>query len=703
MRAVSTFLHFILCATFFLMGSNSLAFDLIADNELDQATQKLVQPWLSTIVETLPPVMKSRFADRVYTVTFTKFKGTEMGMVIPGSSKIQLNQSLLSILKYPKLQKLRLSQWPDFVEKIQAVKKQSQPQSQNESVQLDLPSHKDMGEFLTATLIHELSHQYDMLGIPPMEYLETRRQCIYSAAINARDYSLECQKIENIKTSVSDLREFLILAGFPETGFVSSTSNRTNFYTGRSPDPYEWQTPMEAFAVNMEYFLLDVDYQCRRPALYQYLSKHFNNYEPFGKRTCNKTSTVLVNAPSEFGSLTRFEELDFNKLYQVHYFFAGKGDEMMSRFGHAMLRLVFCAPYRKTMGPECLKDLTFHRVVSFRAFVTDMSINSLKGLTGDYPSSLYILPLASVLTEYNSTEFREITSVPLKLDRLQLKMLFDTVLYNHWTYEGRYYFLSNNCATETFNLLKTIFYRQPKIFDSSIARPDTLYRLLIKLGIAEDLKNLAVNKEQALKLGYYFPSFKEQYEASIAALVRQGALPSDTTLDTYLELTGDQRKQLFDAEANSSKAVNEKIKNFAGFVLLEDLIVSQKMMILNKEVLPKIYAESNDKDSVHTNPVLADVGVFQDYVFKYSRPTTLFSSALDNRIYGFPTKEETTVIVESFNKTMANTQFDKKSQEFSKLVISEANEDLRQQYLKADQNMKDLVKQIKTYKRLIGK
>lgn len=696
MRTVSIFHNIVLCAFLLFFGSHSLAFNLVADSQLDKSTADQVQSWLNKVTDRLPPIMKSRFGDRIFSVKFSMFKGTEMAQVIPGSSQIDINQSLLIFLQKPDLQRLPLSDLPSIARKIEALKKQSHG---NQDLTFDLPSHKNIGQFLTATLIHEISHQYDMLGVPPMEYLATRKQCVYAAAIGERDYSQECQKIQNIRTSVSDLREFLILAGFPETGFLASNSNKTNFYTERSPDPYEWQSPLESFAVNMEYFLLDPDYQCRRPGLYRYLSKHFGDYNPFEPRTCDNTQTVLVDGPSEFGSLTRFEKFDFNKLYQIHYFFAGKGDEMMSRFGHAMLRLVFCAPQRTTVGPECLKDQSFHRIVSFRAFVTDINIDSIKGLTGDYPSSLYILPLASVLTEYNSTEFREITSTPLKLSRSRLKVLFDSILYNHWTYEGKYYFLSNNCATETLNLLKSVFYDYPKIFDRSIARPDTLYNLLVEIGVAEDLKKLVKSKEEAVQLGYFFPSFRETYENSIKLLIEKGALPAGVTLDGYLELSGVQRRQWMNQEISRADAADQKLRNLAGFVFLEDLVLSRKLQKVNQEVLPKIYLESRDKEAVEANPSLADVGFFQDYVFKFSRPTTLFSQVLNARPYGHPSSGEISPIVESFNKSMAESKFDKKSVDFTNLVIAKASSDLQGQYHDADQNLKDLIKQIKMLKR----
>ena len=84
----------------------------------------------------------------------------------------------------------------------------------------------------------------------------------------------------------------------------------------------------------------------------------------------------------------------------------------MSRWGHSMLRLVICAPGR-ARGPDCRLDLQYHRVLSFRAFVGDVQISSWRGLTGSYPSRLFVLPLEQVIEEYTKVELRGLQSIPL--------------------------------------------------------------------------------------------------------------------------------------------------------------------------------------------------------------------------------------------------------------------------------------------------
>src|SRR5690606_7635007 len=126
----------------------------------------------------------------------------------------------------------------------------------------------------------------------------------------------------------------------------------------------------------------------------------------------------------------------------------------MSRWGHSMLRLVICAPGRPR-GPACRLDLEHHLVLSYRAFVGDVQLSNWDGLTGAYPSRLFILPLAQVIEEYTKVELRSLASVPLRLSRGEIEELAARAAEQHWSYDGDYWFLSNNCAVETLKLLRT--------------------------------------------------------------------------------------------------------------------------------------------------------------------------------------------------------------------------------------------------------
>ena len=63
-----------------------------------------------------------------------------------------------------------------------------------------------------------------------------------------------------------------------------------------------------------------------------------------------------------------------------------------------------------------------------------------------------MLPLEQVIEEYTKVELRGLQSIPLLLNRPRSPPCWNARRL-HWSYDGHYYFLSNNCAVETFKLL----------------------------------------------------------------------------------------------------------------------------------------------------------------------------------------------------------------------------------------------------------
>src|SRR5690606_41689444 len=150
-------------------------------------------------------------------------------------------------------------------------------------------------------------------------------------------------------------------------------------------------------------------------------------------------------AASEAEGVPPLALLDPARVYEVPYLLAEGNHELMSRWGHSMLRLVVCAPGREP-GPECRLDLSHHLVLSFRAFVDDVQLSSWAGLTGGYASRLFVLPLEQVVEEYPAVQLRGLRSLPLDLQPAEVAMLLERVGRLHWSYDGRYRFIGNNCA-----------------------------------------------------------------------------------------------------------------------------------------------------------------------------------------------------------------------------------------------------------------
>ncbi len=66
------------------------------------------------------------------------------------------------------------------------------------------------------------------------------------------------------------------LAGWQRSVLPLAGRRSRNDFVARTPDPYELERPSEFVAVNLEHFVLDPAYGCRRPALHRYFASHFN-------------------------------------------------------------------------------------------------------------------------------------------------------------------------------------------------------------------------------------------------------------------------------------------------------------------------------------------------------------------------------------------------------------------------------------------
>jgi hypothetical protein len=333
-------------------------------------------------------------------------------------------------------------------------------------VGMDMPRHAAI-----AALVHELAHAWD------------------------REHGLSREP------RLLDLAGWQVHPLWPGRG-------RGNAFSARSPDAYELHSPAEFVAVNLEHFLLDPGYACRRPALHAHFAAHFG-WAP-GAARCAATLPYVDAGALADADAAPLLELDPARVVAVDYLLAGNGDAMMSRWGHTMLRLVVCAPGRAP-GPDCRLDLDHHRVLSFRAFVDDLQLSSWRGLTGGYPSRLFVLPLQQVVDEYTRVELRPLESIPLRLSAGEIEALLQRAARVHWSYDGRYRFVGNNCAVETWKLLHDGVPRAAGAGLDSIT-PKGLLRRLRRAGLADDAA-VPGDPDEALRLGFRFEPWNAHYQA----------------------------------------------------------------------------------------------------------------------------------------------------------------------------------------------
>ncbi|KAF1688040.1 hypothetical protein B1992_01010 [Pseudoxanthomonas broegbernensis] len=325
----------------------------------------------------------------------------------------------------------------------------------------------------------------------------------------------------------------LDLAGWPVAPLRPGRRAR-NDLRDRSPDPYELRSPREYVAVNLEHYLLDPDYACRRPALNDLFDAHFG--QP--ARTAPACAPGLAFVQDAVDAPDPVRLLDPERLFAVDYLLAEGNERPMSRWGHGMLRLVVCAPGRPR-GPDCRLDLQHHLVLSFRAFVDDLQISNWRGLTGAYPSRLFALPLGQVVDEYTKVELRGLRSVPLALSRGEIEAVAGRAAQLHWNYDGRYFFVANNCAVETWRLLHDALPRLAALPLASLT-PNGLLRRLRAHGIV-DRAAIPADAAERVRQGFYFEPAGAHYEA-MYAVARQALELEPADASAWLALPPPRRR-----------------------------------------------------------------------------------------------------------------------------------------------------------------
>nr|WP_298165467.1 DUF4105 domain-containing protein [uncultured Pseudomonas sp.] len=559
----------------------------LTDDDLSRAERQASQALIDEAMQALPPRFKQQLDRPV------KLRWRELPAEVYGRagrfSGIELNARLL----------------PALADGSAASKRTKRP-------------HGTVRRELLATVLHELTHLYDraQLWAPAQKSLLHRcRQRL--ASLGPVGLPDTCRGQSARRFTLSDDPQLLDLAGWPQQVGRRGQREWRNRQVARSPDVYELSSALEFVAVNMEYFLLDPAYACRRPSLARYLREHFA-WTPAQQQPCAEGYAYL-NAGRDFARQP-LGTLDPARVYRIDYLLAEANDAWASRWGHSMLRLVICAPGRP-LGEDCRLDLDEHLVLSYRAFVGDVQLSSWDGLTGAYPSRLFVLPLEQVIEEYTKIELRSLASVPLKLTREQLERLVSRAAEQHWSYDGNYYFLSNNCAVETLKLLRSGS-QHPGLHALDSIMPNGLLDSLVVRDLAD--RSVLDDPHEALRLGYRFDSFRDRYQAMFEVLRQRLPIEQDNVED-WLTQSSEKRRPWFQ---------RADLRASAALLLLEQAALRRQLLLAQDELKRRYLSgraaqdPSLDKAGAALEKILANSGFL-------SRPAELLDGG-----YGLPQPTE---------------------------------------------------------------
>jgi len=266
-------------------------------------------------------------------------------------------------------------------------------------------------------------------------------------------------------------------------------------------------------------------------------------------------------------------------------------------------------------------DIEHHLVLSFRAFVDDLQISSWDGLTGVYPSRLFMLPLSQVVDEYTKVEFRSLQSLPLRLTAEQQITLVRRAAEMHWNYDGTYYFVSNNCAVETLKLLRSGTDRLD-IRAMETVTPTGLRALLGQADLLDE--SVLQDRTEALRQGYYFDSYRERYQLMFNA-AREGLNLPQQSVEEWLTLAPQKRNGWFE---------QADYRVTAALLLLEQAALRRQIALIQHELKERYVSGQRMDDAAlnETGELLSKLLRESGFL---SRPAELLKTG-----YGLPQRQE---------------------------------------------------------------
>lgn len=269
----------------------------------------------------------------------------------------------------------------------------------------------------------------------------------------------------------------------------------------------------------------------------------------------------------------------------------------MSRWGHAMFRLVVCAPTRKVPGPECIRDVSHHVVLSYRASMNDIEINYAKGLFGGYSSQMFVFRFLEVVQEYTKHELRDLYSVPLKLNAEEKREFLDLALERFWTYEGEYFFLNNNCGTEAVKHLGTALGDEEAKLLGSLT-PLKIFKDIKKHQERLSERTLDLSRNDLVKEGVLTESFYDSINDTFQYLKPHFAVFEFKNLDSFLKKSKardryDDYRSFFQTTAPENSQEIKQILLKA--VFLERYIAGRFMKDFLDRVMDKIHQDKELK------------------------------------------------------------------------------------------------------------
>ncbi len=231
-------------------------------------------------------------------------------------------------------------------------------------------------------------------------------------------------RIFDEEMKVSKEKPYKTLAAYSTPGwfrriFTGKSKPKAKFKV-RTPDAREFLSYQQHFWINVEYFLTDPQYRCRRPAHYAYFARKLGRnkgeagfrrsdlFHPFShslnrgvQAQCrvNTQLPIVDTARSSDGKVYKEvfrTDIGPNFVHRVDSNLAGSGGGLMSNFGHSMVRIAVCETNTATYSeiaafPEIydsfgikIHDPTLSEEEILKSAIVESPLSDGSGFSGKY-------------------------------------------------------------------------------------------------------------------------------------------------------------------------------------------------------------------------------------------------------------------------------------------------------------------------------
>ena len=122
-------------------------------------------------------------------------------------------------------------------------------------------------------------------------------------------------------------------------------------------------------------------------------------------------------------------------------------------------------------------------VIAFSAYSSD-EFSMIGGLTGEYPIEMSVTGFNEVYDQYVNLEDRYMFEYPIDLTNKQKERFALKLLSSYWEYQGEYYFIGNNCASELFRIISFAINRK-SAYEKQINTPNSIRDYLLKTRLSK--------------------------------------------------------------------------------------------------------------------------------------------------------------------------------------------------------------------------